>query len=470
MKEFSYRRELKFTPGYDKGFFPMSIGNREFRNALRSEESEPIIIALERSSGLVSVFKTEVFRDSQHDDNKIYIERLLKTLLWLKGGFRVYFSGPIYLGEHLRSEYRPGGNRAFDVEFMEKIFGHEFSIRIVNVDEMPKEKEEPKAIGGHFDGYRIGFDAGGSDRKVSAVVDGKPIFSEEVVWHPKLSEDPKYQYAGIVDSIKTAALKMKRVDAIGVSAAGIYIDNEVKAASLFIKVPPNLFEKHVRRMFIDIAKEMGNVPIEVANDGDVTALAGAMSLGETGVLGIAMGTAEAGGYVDKNGLITGWLNELAFVPIDYSSGAMLDEWAGDIGCGVKYFSQDGVIKLAENAGIAFDDISSPAEKLKVIQDMMSNKDERAIRIYEDMGYCFGYAVAYYAEFYDISRVLVMGRVTSGKGGDIMIECANRVLQEEFPELSQKITISLPDEKARRVGQSVAAASLPLTNFDQTSQG
>ncbi|MDX1359193.1 MAG: ROK family protein, partial [Clostridia bacterium] len=454
MKEFNFRKELKFIPEYDRTFFPMSVGNREYRRALAKTKSTPVIIALERSGGLVSVHKTEVFADGNIEDNKIYIERLLKTLLWLKGGFRVYYSGPAYIYEYLEEEYRKGGAREFDSTFMGRIFGTEFSIEHVSADEIPSEKEDPKPVGGHLEGFRIGFDAGGSDRKVSAVVGGKVIFSEEVVWHPKLSEDPQYQYDGIMDSIKTAASKMERVDAIGVSAAGIYIENEVKAASLFIKIPPDLFEKHVRMMFIDIADEFG-VPIEVANDGDVTALAGAMGLGETGILGIAMGTAEAGGYVDGNGLITGWLNELAFVPVDYSSDAMMDEWAGDIGCGVKYFSQDGVIKLAMNAGIVLDEKLSPAEKLKVVQNLMEKDDERAYKIYESMGFYLGYAAAYYAEFYDMNRILLMGRVTSGKGGDIMVDCAIRVLKDEFPELYGKIIISLPDEKARRVGQSVA---------------
>lgn len=464
MKEFSFRKKLRFAPEYDKGFFPMSVGNREYRNSLSKEENAPVTIALERSGGLVSVFKTSVFANGHEEDNKIYVERLLKTLLWLKGGFRVYYNGPRYILDYLNEEYCRGGGREFDSSFMEHIYGRKFTISYAEAEDIPEENEAPKPVGGHLDGFRIGFDAGGSDRKVSAVVNGEVIFSEEVIWHPKLSENPQYQYDGIMDSMNTAASKMERVDAIGVSAAGIYIENEVKAASLFIKVPPDLFERHVRTMFMDIAEKFG-VPIEVANDGDVTALAGAMGLGETGILGIAMGTAEAGGYVDADGLITGWLNELAFVPVDYSENAMLDEWAGDIGCGVKYFSQDGIIKLAENAGIIFEESLSPAEKLKVVQGMMSDGDERAVKIYESMGYYLGYATAYYAEFYDMNRLLLMGRVTSGKGGDIMVNCAEQVLKDEFPDLSDKIKISLPDEKARRVGQSVAAASLPAISGD-----
>ena len=209
-----------------------------------------------------------------------------------------------------------------------------------------------------------------------------------------------------------------------------------------------------------ISIEIGDVPLEVANDGDVTALAGAMSLEDTGVLGIAMGTSEAGGYVDLNGNITGWLNELAFVPVDYDKDAMIDEWSGDIGCGVKYFSQDAVIKLAPAAGIELDEALSPAEKLKVVQGLMEKDDERAKQIFETIGVYFGYAIAYYSAFYDIKHVLIMGRVTSGKGGELVLANAQKVLDTEFPACAKKISLHIPDEKSRRVGQSVAAASLP----------
>ncbi len=460
MKEFGFKKPLLFISEYDKTFFPISVGNREYRLALKKSESIHVSIALDRGNGLISVFKTEVFKEGYTEDNIVYIERLLKTLLWLKGGYKVTFGGPHYIGEYLQKVYCEGGEREFDYNFVKKIYGKKLIIDIVSINEVPFENENPKKIGGHLNGCRIGFDAGGSDRKVSAVVNGETIYSEEVVWHPKLSENPQYQYDGILDSMKSAAAKMERVDAIGISAAGIYIDNEVKAASLFIKIPEDRFEEKVKRIFFDISEEMGYVPFEVANDGDVTALAGALGLKKNGILGIAMGTSEAGGFVDKKGYITGWLNELAFVPIDYSKNSMEDEWAGDIGCGVKYFSQDGIIKLADNAGVKFEDGLSPAEKLKVVQYMMAKGDKRARKIYEDVGYYLGYAIAYYAEFYDINHVLLLGRVTSGKGGDKIIEKANKVLELEFPKLAKYIKVSMPDEKARRDGQSVAAASLP----------
>jgi len=77
-----------------------------------------------------------------------------------------------------------------------------------------------------------------------------------------------------------------------------------------------------------------------------------------------------------------------------------------------------------------------------------------------MGVYLGYGIAHYANFYDIRHVLILGRCTSGRGGDLLLEGAKEVLKAEFPELLAKIALHLPDEKIRRVGQSVAAASLP----------
>jgi len=344
---------------------------------------------------------------------------------------------------------------------MARVYEHAFEVEHVSIENAPETFETTSPIGRHLDGCRIGFDAGGSDRKVSAVINGETVYSEEVIWHPKTQSDPNYHYNGILEAMKTAASKMPRVDAIGVSSAGVYVDNRIMVASLFIKVADDDFEKTVKDMYINVAKEIGeNIPLEVANDGDVTALAGAMDLNDTEVLGVAMGTSEAGGYVDNKGNITGWLNELAFVPVDYNEDAMVDEWSGDYGCGVKYFSQDGVIKLAPAAGIELDESLTLAEKLKFVQGLQKDNDPRAAKIYETIGVYFGYGIAYYAQFYDIKHVLIMGRVTSGEGGVILLDKANEVLKTEFPELAEKIQLHIPDESSRRVGQSIAAASLP----------
>ena len=454
--------KLKVNAKLDPKFQPLSVIIRDMREATK-DDGQDIVIAVERNKGYTTTYKTRIYKDGTgHDEENFkFVERLAKSLLWVAGGYKIIIAGSDVVGAKIKEAFAYGGLRDFDVNFMENVYENKFVVEVRALEDAPEDKSSAAPIGRHLDGCRIGFDAGGSDRKVSAVIDGESVYSEEVVWFPKTNSDPDYHYQGILDAMKTAASKMPRVDAIGISSAGVYIDNRIMNASLFLKVNKEDFEKKVKNMYLDVAKEIGeNIPVEVANDGDVTALAGAMNLNDNSVLGIAMGTSEAGGYVDPDGNITGWLNELAFVPVDFCEEAMVDEWSGDYGCGVKYFSQDGVIKVAPWAGIEIDESLSPAEKLKVVQGLMAEGDQRAADIYDTIGAYFGYAIAYYAEFYDIKHVLIMGRVTSGEGGQILLSRAQEVLDVEFPELSKKIQLHIPDEKSRRVGQSVAAASLP----------
>lgn len=453
--------KLKVTPVLDPQFAPMSVVCRDFEEAVRAD-GQDVVLGVVRNNDYTSVYKTRIYKEGtgKDEENYRYIERLVKTMLWVYGGYKIIVAGAPVLGARLVEAYKDGGEREFDYKFMERVYEKPFEVVLTDLANAPERYETASPIGRHLDGCRIGFDAGGSDRKVSAVVNGESVYSEEVVWFPKTNTDPKYHYEGILNAMKTAASKMPRVDAIGVSSAGIYVDNRIMVASLFLKVSDSDFDKYVKNMYIDVAKEIGDVPLVVANDGDVTALAGAMSLDDNNVVGIAMGTSEAAGYVDGAGNITGWLNELAFVPCDFCRDAMVDEWSGDYGCGVKYFSQDGVIKYAPAAGIELDEALSPAEKLKVVQKLMAEGDERAAKVYSTIGVCFGYALAYYARFYDIKHILIMGRVTSGEGGTILLDKAKEVLDTEFPELAAKMQLHIPDEKSRRVGQSVAAASLP----------
>ena len=448
--------DIKNLPELDPEFIPLHRFNEAF---LRGAE-KPVGIALERAGGEMAAVETRIHGTPEmYAADCYYIDRLVKTMLWMKGGYKIYVRGDARIYDSLRSVYCAGGVREFDWDYMANVFERPFEV--VQTDALPAAKDSPKAIGGHMDGCRIGFDAGGSDRKVSAVINGEAVYSEEVVWFPKINSDPDYHYTGIVTALKSAAEHMPRVDAVGVSSAGIYINNRTMNASLFLKVPKEQFDAKVKDIYIRaITDTFGNVPYSVVNDGDVTALAGAMSLGDSNVLGIAMGTSEAGGYVDEKGYITGWLNELAFIPVDANPAAMQDEWSLDIGCGVKYFSQDGVIKLAPAAGIALDSALSPAEKLKVVQGLMDEGDARAAAIYRSIGVYLAHSLALYHDMYGFRHVLLLGRVMSGRGGELVISECERVLRDEYSELAEKIHLALPDEKFRRVGQSAAAASLP----------
>ena len=456
MEHLGINIDIRNIPELDPGFIPL----HRFNQAFLADAKKPLGIAVERANGEMAAVETYIHgTEAMREADCYYVNRLVKTILWMKGGFRIYVRGDEGIYAYLKQAYSAGGCQAFDWDYMAGIFEHPFEV--VMTDVLPESKDAPKAIGGHLTGCRIGFDAGGSDRKVSAVIDGEAVYSEEVVWFPKTQSDPDYHYEGIVAALKSAAAHMPRVDAVGVSSAGIFINNRTMSASLFLKVPKELYDSKVKDIYIRaITDTFGDIPYCVVNDGDVTALAGAMSLKENSVLGIAMGTSEAVGFVDARGLITGWLNELAFVPVDANPEAMEDEWSHDIGCGVKYFSQDGVIKLAPRAGIALEEGLSPAEKLKVVQQLMEDDDPRAAAVYRSIGVYLAHTLAYYYSLYECHHALLLGRVMSGKGGDLIIATCRKVLEDEYPEVAGALSLALPDEYFRRVGQSAVAASLP----------
>jgi len=453
----------KFRPPLDPEFVPAALWNRAYRERVQaSGDSKRLALALERSDGGVSVYRTALLPgEANRAVNRKYVERLLKFLLWQKGGYRVTVAGDPEMGAWLRHVYAPGGPRAFDHSFMgARVYGKPFEIRAAAYEDAPEECETGATLGRHLEGYRIGFDLGASDRKCAAVAHGEVVFSEEVRWTPGTESDPQYHFDGIHDSLQRAAERLPRVDAIGGSAAGVYVRNEVRVGSLYRAVPPALFESRVRPLFFDLQKAWGGIPFEVVNDGEVTALAGSMALGDNAVLGIAMGSSLAAGFVTPQGGLTSWLNELAFVPVDYRQDAPVDEWSGDAGVGAQYFSQQAVGRLIEPAGIEMQPEIPLPEKLERVQQLMKAGDARAQRIYETIGVYFGYAIATYADFYEFRNLLVLGRVLTGEGGDRILAVATQVLQAEFPDLAERIRFHIPDEKEKRHGQAIAAASLP----------
>jgi predicted NBD/HSP70 family sugar kinase len=458
----------RFQPPLDETFHPAALFHRAFKQAV-GKGGVPVVIGLDRENGQIFRYETKVFSEGeelteadsdQSQANILHVERIVKFLLWQRGAYKIYIGGPHAIGNRIAKAYGPQGIRKFDHHFMgEQVYQKKLEVVCCGADEVPEGRETGYLLGRHLDGCRIGFDLGASDRKVSAVVNGKVVYSEEVVWEPRKHADPEYHYREIMTALKTAAAKMPRVDAIGGSSAGIFIDNHPMVASLFRAIPAERYGE-IRDLFLHIRAEMG-VPLEVINDGDVTALAGSMSIEDNGILGIALGSSEAAGYVDMNGHIMGWLNELAFAPIDYSPTAPVDEWSGDRGCGASYFSQQCPFRLAPKAGINVPAELTDADKLKVIQEKLEAGHEGATRIWESMGIYLGYGLAHYANFYEMKHVLILGRCTSGRGGDLLLAGVKAVLRSEFPELAARIQIHLPDEKIRRIGQSVAAASLPV---------
>ena len=447
-----------YSAPLDPDFQPAILFNRNYVAAAReSGRAVPLVLGLERENRLVSRYETVVV--SQSDPmTALYVERLVKFLLWARGGWKLHVGGPKFIGEYLAKIYSPKGLRSFDYDMMTMAYGKKFQVVITSAAKVPAEREAQTAAGGHLKGCRIGFDLGASDYKVSAVINGEAVFTEEAPWDPKSQPNPEYHYHHISAALHRAAAHLPHVDAIGGSSAGIIVDNEIRVASLMRAVPKKDFPK-AAGIFKRIQREW-NVPVSVMNDGDVTALAGALSLGSRGMLGLAMGSSQAAGFMDTQGRIPGWLNELAFVPVDVNPGAAVDEWSKDRGTGVMYFSQQAVNKLLPAAKISLPEKMGLPERLKEIQNLMAKGDERAAKIYQTIGVYLGCALAQYTDFYNFRQALILGRVTTGKGGDILIDTARGVLKKSFPEVARKIELRVPDEKSRRVGQAVAAASLP----------
>ena len=450
--------KLNIPAPLDKDFLPAAIFNRNYlQSAHATGKAVPLVLGLERECGLVSRFETHI-NPSADAETLRYVERIVKFLLWARGGWKLHVGGPKAIGDFIHKTYSGRGARKFDCEMMALAYGRKFEVILTTADKVPAAKDRQVAAGGHLKGCRIGFDLGASDYKVSAVIDGEAVFTEETPWDPKVQSNPEYHYHHISAALHRAAAHMPRVDAIGGSSAGIIVDNEIRVASLLRAIPKKLFPQ-AAAVFKRIQEEW-KVPLVVMNDGDVTALAGALSLGQTGMLGIAMGSSEAAGFMDKKGRILGWLNELAFAPVDYNLKAAADEWSGDAGVGALYFSQQAVNKLLPAAKIKLPAKMDLPERLKEVQSLMAAGDERAALIYETIGVYLGYTIPHYADFYDFAHMLILGRVTTGQGGDIVLAKARQVLHQEFPEIAARIAMHVPDEKTRRVGQAVAAASLP----------
>ena len=248
----------RVTPVLDPAFRPAVLASRAFRDLVRaSGHPVQVRLALEQTDGSVSHFETQIL-PAQHQHaggNFIYLERTVKFLLWSRGGFRLHADAPSDLVQKLADYYRQSPTGKFDSNVVgERMFDH--AIEVLHSRNLPPERRSATALGRHLDGCRIGFDLGGSDRKVAAVIEGKVVYSDETVWDPYFQPDPQYHFDGIMDSLRKAAAHLPRVDAIGGSAAGIYLNNRVKVASLFRGVPPDVFKKRVKDLFLEVQRRL----------------------------------------------------------------------------------------------------------------------------------------------------------------------------------------------------------------------
>lgn len=436
---------------------PLTSELKKLKDASANRKHSKFTFAWERENGCAYKYSLPIPDGMENDASTIrFAERTVKFVLWAAGGWKLHLAGPDAICDAIKKDYSKGGAREFDRDMMLKSYGREMEVVKCKPEQVPETKDSKSGAGISWEGCRIGFDLGASDFKISAVENGEVRFSDEFPWDPRNATDPSYHLEKLNGGLEIAAKHLPRVDAIGGSTAGIVVDNRIRVASLLRAIKPEKYEE-AQNMFYTIQKKW-NVPLKVENDGDVTALAAFVTNGVKAVLGVAMGSSEAGGYLDRNGHITGRLNELAFCPVDYSATAPSDEWSGDIGVGAMYFSQQATNYLAGLLGIAFPAEMKLPERLVEVQNLMASNDSRAERLYTTLGENLGHSAIWYREFYDCDNLMILGRVTSGQGGEIILETAKKVVAEQYPEHGD-LNIFMPDEKAKRLGQSVAAAAL-----------
>merc|ERR1711971_1045329 len=305
--------------------------------------------------------------------------------------------------------------------------------------------------------------------------------SKETEWDVT-NVDPQYHFDAIVAAMRDTVAKAKEkgfgdIQAVGGSATGtVSGDNDATWCDIFPNVPPDVYKEKVVDIFKRIAKDVaGDVPLKVINDGEVTALAAVQKIGNGNIMGISMGSSEGGGYANADGNLMGWINELCYCRLDMNPDAPTDPWTKGAHTGIShmYLGQRGATKLAAKAGLEVpENLVYPhpdmctirhenhAQCLKLIQKGMEADPEKVGKLYRTVGVYLGYALAQYKEFYDIDHVMILGRVSKGKGGKIMLDTAKEVLSAEFPELPE-VTFHEADEHFKAVGQCIAAAALPV---------
>jgi predicted NBD/HSP70 family sugar kinase len=462
----------------DPNFSPVVLGKKKY---LKYVSGSPFVVewALERSDG-VARGKLPVFADSHPDvDASVHLAGvLIQEMIWQRSAFRLLLCGPPGTCGALLRAFSPEGKYAFEVRTMPKVCGltKAFEVRMVfSAAELPPPRDTPQRCGSDASGCRLAFDLGKSDIKTVAVQDNQVLHSKETEWDVT-NPDPQYHWEMILSALQDTAQHLPRIDAIGGSATGTLSgDNGATWCDIFPNVPPEVYKEKVVPIFRNLAKKFGDVPLKVINDGEVTALAGKMMVNQGNLFGISMGSSEGGGYCDEEGRLLGWINEMCYIQLDLNPEAVTDPWTkGHTGISHMYLGQRGATKLVEKGGVDVPEELRPdhsnmntmkheghAKCLKLIQAAMKDpaKEPQARKIYETVGVYLGYGLAQYSEHYKIENALILGRVSSGAGGDVLIAKAKEVLAVEFPDIPP-IKFHFADEHFKRVGQCIAAAALP----------
>jgi len=468
----------------DPGFAPVVLAKREYRAAVKAcSTAETFHFALVRADGCARgellAFPED---DKRYEATVILAGVMIQETIWRCGASSLQLAGPASLCETLKTAFSKGGIYEFEADVMPKANGTPdkvFEVTIVSEADMPAAKDSPQECGKSAGGSRLAFDLGKSDIKTVAIKDGEVLDSAETEWDVT-AVDPQYHFDAIVAAMKKTIANAEakgfgKIQAVGGSATGtVSADNEATWCDIFPNVPQDVYKEKVVDIFKRISKEVaGDVPLKVINDGEVTALAAVQKISKGNVMGISMGSSEGGGYANADGNLMGWINELCYIKLDMNPEAPTDPWSKGAHRGLShmYLGQRGATKLAhkicevpENYKYPHPDMCTikhedHAQCLKLVQKAMVDNPEKASDLYRTCGVYLGYGLALYAEHYKIDHVMILGRVSKGAGGDLMLKTASEVLETEFPEIP-KIEFHTADDHFKAVGQCIAAAALP----------
>jgi len=468
----------------DPNFSPVVLAKRKYRTYVGGSP-HTFEWALPRADGCARG-SLQVFADNDPNvEASIYlIGVMIQEMMWQRSASELMLSGSSRIADALKAAFSVGGMYEFEVLSMPKVCGTPetpFKVSVVESSQLPAHEDTPQECGKEANGCRLAFDLGKSDIKTVAVKDGEVLYSKETEWDVT-NPDPQYHFDAIVAALKLAKAALPRVDAVGGSATGTVSGaNEATWCDIFPNVPADVYKEKVVDIFVRIAKEVaGDVPLKVINDGEVTALAAVQKIGKGNILGISMGSSEGGGYADADGNLMGWINELCYIRLDLNPEAPTDPWSQGCHTGLShmYLGQRGATKLAhrvvevpENYRYPHPDMCTikhedHAQCLKLIQKGMADPAQASTvrELYETVGVYLGYGLAQYFEIgYPIEHVMILGRVSKGPGGAIMLAKAKEVLETEFPELPP-IEFHEADEHFKAVGQCIAAAALPTISM------
>merc|ERR1719215_955454 len=461
----------------DPNFAPVILGKKKYL-AAAAGCADKLEWALPRADGC-GRGAIPVFPEGSEDaEASVYLAGILiQEMLWQRSGSALLLAGPPAMCEAVAADFREGGRYEFEIKSMPNVCGtpqSPFNVSIVSVGDLPENKDTPQVCGKDASGCRLAFDLGKSDIKVVAVKDNEVVYSKETEWDVT-NPDPQYHFDAIIAAMKLGKDALPQIDAIGGSATGTVSGaNEATWCDIFPNVPPDVYKEKVFDIFVRIAKELaGDVPLKVINDGEVTALAAVQKISKGNVMGISMGSSEGGGYANADGNLMGWINELCYIKLDMNPKAPTDPWTKGAHRGIShmYLGQRGATKNAhkicevpENYKYPHPDMCTikhedHAQCLKLVQKAMVDNPEKASDLHKTCGVYLGYGLAQYCEHYCIDHVMILGRVSKGAGGDLMLKTASEVLEAEFPDLP-KIQFHTADDHFKAVGQCIAAAALP----------